>query len=78
MSEEPNRRALIRQLPGYIRDAIPENTNPRLHVVNVVQTCAPFPDGQDALVNGLGLTIGVDSPEFRRVESIIRKHWSGL
>jgi nucleoside phosphorylase len=77
MSEEPSRRTLIRQLPGYIRDGIPDNPNPRLHVLNVVQTCAQFADGEQALIDALGVVLGSDSPRFEHTESVIREHWSG-
>jgi hypothetical protein len=74
MSEEPARRTLIRQLPDYVRTAVPENANPRLHVLNVIQTCTEFPGGEEFLLSALRITAGT-SPEMSRIESIIRSNW---
>lgn len=76
MSEEPARRTLIRQLPDFVRTAIPDNPQPRLHVLNVLQTCAGFPGGLEYLLTALRVVIG-PSPDMQRVESVIRTHWNG-
>jgi nucleoside phosphorylase len=75
LGEEPGRRALIRQLPDYIRSSVPENANPRLHVLNIVQTCAGFPDGRDILLQGLRVIVGT-SPVLGKVEAVIATNWT--
>ena len=76
LSEEPARRVLIRQLPVFLRTAVPDNPSPRLHVLNIIQTCASFEDGMDHLLAALRVVIG-PSPEMQRIEAVVRAHWTG-
>jgi hypothetical protein len=75
MQDDYQRRAIIAALPEKIRTAVPDNTVGRLHVIGIVRTCQDYPDGQEALLDALGLALGAESPEWRRTEAAIRAHW---
>jgi nucleoside phosphorylase len=77
MNDDYQRRAILAQLPGHIRAAVPDSVTARIHVVGLVRTCERFPDGRRALLDALRVTIGPASADFQRVESVIRSNWSG-
>jgi nucleoside phosphorylase len=72
MRDDYQRRAILAELPDHIRQALPDAVTGRLHVIALVRTCATFPDGPDALLDTLRLALGATSPEFQRVEPVIR------
>lgn len=74
--DDYQRRALLAQLPEHIRTAMPDNVVARLHVIGLVRTCEDFPDGRNALLDVLRLTLGADSVDFERVEAVILGNWS--
>jgi nucleoside phosphorylase len=74
--DDYQRRAVLAQLPERIRTAVPDNVVARLHVVALVRTCEDFPDGRDALLDVLRLTLGADSAPFVRVQGVILDNWS--
>jgi hypothetical protein len=76
MSDDYQRRAILAQLPGHIRTAVPDSVTARIHVVGLVRTCERIPGGRDALLDALRLAIGSTSPDFLHVESVIRSNWS--
>lgn len=76
VQDDYQRRAVLAQLPERIRTVVPDNVVARLHVVALVRTCEDSPDGRDALLDVLRLTLGADSPQFLRVEGVILDNWS--
>jgi nucleoside phosphorylase len=77
MRDDYQRRTILDELPRHIRGAVPDSVAGRLHVIGLVRTCEGFPGGADSLVGALRLALGADSPEFQRVEAVIRANWSG-
>jgi nucleoside phosphorylase len=77
MRDDFQRRAILDELPDHIRTAVPASATGRLHVIGLVRTCEDFPGGADALLTALRLALGAASPEYLRVERVIRDNWSG-
>jgi nucleoside phosphorylase len=75
--DDYQRRAILAQLPVGIRAAVPDSVTARIHVVGLVRTCENAPGGREALLEALRLTLGATSPEFLRIESVIRRNWFG-
>ncbi|MEN3613727.1 hypothetical protein AAH979_29780 [Plantactinospora sp. ZYX-F-223] len=77
MRDDYQRRAVINMLPEHIRTAVPDSVVGRLHVVGLVRTCEHYPGGREALLDALRLTFGADDPDYRRINGIVERHWSG-
>ncbi|MGI5152600.1 effector-associated domain 2-containing protein [Plantactinospora sp. CA-294935] len=77
MRDDYQRRAVLNMLPEHIRTAVPDSVVGRLHVVGLVRTCEHYPGGREALLDALRLTFGVDDPDYRRINGIVERHWSG-
>lgn len=75
MSDDYQRRAILAQLPGEIRAAVPDSVTARIHVVGLVRTCERIPGGCDALLSALGLVLGTNSADYARTEDVIRLNW---
>jgi nucleoside phosphorylase len=73
--DDYQRRAIFALLPPHIRTAIPDSVVGRLHVVGMVETCQHFPDGMDALLDALRLTVGESSPAYQNAEQALLRHW---
>lgn len=75
--DESLRRTVLDQLPARIRAQIPENALGRLHVIETIKALEAYPHGLDAFLAALRLSLGGDSPEFGKVERVLRENWKG-
>lgn len=75
MADDYQRRAILAQLPGAIRVAVPDSVTARLHVVGLVTTCERIPGGREALLDALGLALGTSAADYLHVEAVIRQNW---
>lgn len=75
MMDDYQRRAILAQLPGEIRAAVPDSVTARIHVVGLVRTCERIPGGRDALLEALRLTLGSTAADYMRTEAAIQQHW---
>lgn len=76
MADDYQRRAILAQLPGEIRVAVPDSVTARLHVVGLVTTCERIPGGCEALLEALRLALGPTASDYVRIEAVIRQNWS--
>ncbi|MCP4702142.1 MAG: hypothetical protein GY862_35570 [Gammaproteobacteria bacterium] len=53
VQDEGSRNALLKQLPRKIASAVNADSNPKVHVLNIVDTCISYPGGLEALLDTL-------------------------
>lgn len=75
MADDYQRRAVLAQLPGEIRTAVPDSVTARIHVVGLIRTCERIPGGLDALLEALSLTLGATTADYLHAEAVIRQNW---
>ena len=74
--DDYQRRAILAQLPGEMRAAVPDSVTARIHVVGLIRTCERIPGGRDALLDALRLVLGPASADYARIEAVIKQNWS--
>ncbi len=67
-----NRCILLMELPHYIAAAIQENNSPKMHVLNIVNTCMNHEGGLELLLNRLRFFDGKTIP-FQTLTAFINK-----
>lgn len=75
IADDYQRRAVLAQLPGEIRAAVPDSVTARIHVVGLIRTCERIPGGRDALLDALRLVLGPTTADYLRTEAVIRQNW---
>lgn len=75
ITDDYQRRAVLAQLPGEIRAAVPDSVTARIHIVGLIRTCERIPGGRDALLEALRLALGSTTADYTRVETVIRQNW---
>ena len=62
---------LLNELPPQIANAIHANDTLHVHVLNIINTCASYPNGFEALFDALGL-FDKDTKQFRTLVGMVR------
>ncbi|GAA2507774.1 hypothetical protein Ahu01nite_059400 [Winogradskya humida] len=76
LSDEQNRRTILRRLPANIRTQVPNRDTARIQAVELVGTCERFPGGGESLLDAVG-AVAADDPDFPMFTEALRLHWRG-
>jgi len=71
LKDKNNRDLLIKELPPYITNNIENNEQPRMHVLNIVNTCNNYKDGVEHLFKVLKNLDGNTIPFKKMVDEFI-------
>ncbi len=70
------RHQLIATMPAEVRGGVPYSATPRLHVINLIRTCADHPDGRRLLLDLIEVAGGPEA-RHRRLRDSVERWWAG-
>lgn len=76
LSDEQNRRTVLRRLPERIGTQVPTRDTARVQAVALADTCERFPGGGESLLEAVSSVAG-DDPGFPRFAEAMRLYWRG-
>jgi nucleoside phosphorylase len=76
LSDEQDRRTVLRRLPERIRTQVPTRDTARVQAVALADTCERFHGGGVSLLDAVSSVAG-DNPDFPRFAEAMRLHWRG-
>jgi nucleoside phosphorylase len=76
LSDEQNRRTILRRLPARIGNQVPTRDTARVQAVALADTCERFPGGGQSLLEAVSSVAG-DDPDFPAFADAMRRHWRG-